>query len=312
MRQLTPKLRSLIARASHEDIARVGKIVGKLLYGLDRRHRRIVRRNLQFTHPQWSRRRINRLSRDIFQNFGITAIEMLQIGCYSREDVLQRVRVRGEEHLKRAIRNGKGAILISAHLGNWEMSPLVAACYYDAPLVLVARPVRPELLNRWLKGLRTRFGNVLLSKKGAVPEIVRGLRQGKLLGLLIDQGVTRSEGIDVEFFGHRVPATPIAAVLARRFDCPVMPAFCVREADGRLASIVEPPVVLQKSEDLDADLRVNTQRMYDAIEQMVRGYPEQWFWFHKRWKRYHPHLYPEDLARRQRSKAKRRKRARKG
>jgi KDO2-lipid IV(A) lauroyltransferase len=303
-------LRHTIAKIPQKHIASAGKVVGKILYSLNRRHRRIVIRNLRFTHPHYSHARIHALAHEVFQNAGITALEILQMSCFSRQDILGRVRVRGKEHLRQVINKGSGAILISAHLGNWEMGPLFIACYFQEPMVVVARPVRPDPLNRWLQGGRARFGNTVLYKKGAVPKAVRLLREGKLLALLIDQGVTRAEGLDVTFFYHPVPATPMVAILARRYDCPVVPAFCVRESDGTLALIVKPPLELQKTSDINGDLKANTQIMYSALEQAIRTYPGQWFWFHKRWKRYHPFLYPEDLARRQRRREKRAKRAR--
>ena len=99
-----------------------------------------------------------------------------------------------------------------------------------------------------------------------------------------------------------------AALLAQRYGSAVLPAYCVRERDGRLVVHVAPPVPIQKTKDSQADLQANTQMMTDAIEKAVRAYPDQWFWFHKRWKRYYPHLYPEDLARRKRRREKRKAR----
>lgn len=134
--------------------------------------------------------------------------------------------------------------------------------------------------------------------------MARMLRQGNILGLLIDQGTKFSEGVEVTFLGKTVTATPAAALLARRYNSPVLPGFCVREKDNSLTLIVKPPLNLQKTKDSRADLRVNTQIMTDAIEEAVRAYTEQWFWFHKRWKRHYPHLYPEDIARRQKRRQK--------
>jgi KDO2-lipid IV(A) lauroyltransferase len=281
------------------------------LYTLDRRHRRIVRRNLNFAQPHWSEDRIRKLSRAVFQNIGITVLEVLQMLSFGREDILQRVRLKGEEHLLEAMNGSRGALLISAHLGNWEMSHVFVGCHVQTPVVVVARRLRPMVLHRIMYALRTRFGNVILDKKGAIPEVTRTLRQRRVVGLLIDQGATRSEGVDITFFGRKVSATPAPAILARRHRCPVLPAFCVRESDGGLTLVVEPPLVLQHTKDVRTDIQVNTQLMNDAVERAVRAYPEQWFWVHKRWKRHYPALYPEDLAKRKRDKEKRKRRSQK-
>ncbi|MDY6838669.1 MAG: lysophospholipid acyltransferase family protein [Thermodesulfobacteriota bacterium] len=304
--------KSFVATIRQRHIFHVSRFLGTLVYVLDRRHRRIVRRNVQFTHPEWSRDRIRALSRHVFQNMAATFLEICQISCFSCDDILRRVQIRGEENLLPYLKNSEGVILISAHLGNWEMAHLFASCYLQRPLVLVARRIESKGFNRWINGVRARYGNVVLNKKRALPKMVRALQQGRPLGLLIDQGTKLSRGVEVRFFGQTTTATPAAALLARRYNIPVVPAFCVREADARLSLLVEPPVNLQKTEDPGADLKENTQRMTLAIEEAIRSYPEQWLWLHKRWKRHHPYLYAEDIARRQRRKARKRARSSQG
>ena len=301
-------LTAFIASIPQKHIASVGKILGMLVYFVDLRHRRIVRRNLQFVHPEWSQDRIQKLSKRVFENLGVTVLEICQMTCFSREDILRKVRIRGEENLLNAIKSPRGVMMISAHLGNWEMSQLLVSCYLRKPIVLVARRIQSKMLDRWIHGLRVRFGSVVLDKKRALPKMARALHQGKTLGLLIDQGTKLSRGVEVTFFGRTTTATPAAAILARRYDSPVLPVFCLREADASLMLVVEPPLNLQKTEDQRADLKANTQLMTSAIERAIRAYPEQWFWFHKRWKRHYPYLYPEDLARRKRRKEKERAR----
>lgn len=307
-RGLLPLLTGFIVSIPQKHVARAGRLLGMFVYIVDLRHRRITRRNLQFTHPEWSRESIQKLSRRVFQNIGITFLEICQMTCFSREDILRKVRIKGEENLLNAIKSPKGVIMISAHLGNWEMASLLISCYLEKPLLLVARRIQPTVINRWIHRLRCNFGNTIVYKKQALPKMARTLRNGKALGLLIDQGTRLSEGVEVSFFDRTVTATPAAALLARRYDSPVLPTFCIREADAGLTLVVEPPLTLKRTEDLRADLKANTQIMTSAIEKAVRAYPEQWFWFHKRWKRHYPYLYPEDLARRQRYKEKKRRR----
>jgi KDO2-lipid IV(A) lauroyltransferase len=127
----------------------------------------------------------------------------------------------------------------------------------------------------------------------------RMLDRGGIIGLLVDQS-RRSEGVDVTFFGRRVTATPAAAFLAIRCQCPVLPIFCVRDGSGRLTLVVKPPIEIKRRGDLRYDIQFNTQLITDAVENAVRQYPDQWFWVHKRWKKYYPEPYPEYVARRKR------------
>jgi KDO2-lipid IV(A) lauroyltransferase len=281
-----------------------GRILGALIYYVDIPHKRIVRRNLKFAYPEWMDEEICKVSRRIFQNLGITILEILQMAFFSREDFLRNIRIRGEEHLLDAVEGGKGVIIISAHLGNWEAASLFAPCYFGYPVTSVARKIESGIINRWIFKLRTRFGNSIIDKEGALPEMMQTLRKGKILALLIDQGTTRSEGVELVFYGKKVTVTPAAAMLALRCKSLVLPVFCVREEDFKLTIIIEPPVEIIRKKDLRADLKTNTQIMTDIIEKAVRRYPDQWLWLHKRWKRFYPDLYPEYIARRKRRREK--------
>lgn len=291
----------------------IGKLLGTIAYGFDIRHRRIVRRNLKFAYPNWSKEQIRNISHRVFQNIGITVLELFLMSFLSKEEILKKVSIKGREHVHEAIQSNIGVILISAHIGNWEMAHIFSSAYINQAIVLVARALDSILVDRWINGLRSKFGNIILYKKGALNRMARTLRQGGIVGLLIDQEARATESVPVSFFNGTVNATPSAALLARRYDCPVLPVFCVRKVhDNKLVLIVEPPLELINTKDTRSDLQINTQIMTRAIEKIVTAYPEQWFWVHKRWKRHHPNLYPEDMARHERRKAKKRAKLNKG
>ena len=292
-------LKRFMARTPRKHIFRIGKLIGRLAYYLDVPHRRIVRRNLAFAYPDWTREQVKSISRRIFQNLGITFLEILQLTALSREDLLKKIRVVGLEHLQRALQTNKGLILVSGHLGSWEMGLMYACSILEEPILGVVKKIRFAPLNRRIHRLRTRFGLKIVYKKGALPEMQQTLRRGGIVGLLVDQS-RRSEGVEVTFFGHKVTATPAAAFLAIRCKCPVLPLFCVREANGQLTLVVKPALEFKRTGDLRSDVQANTQVITDVVERMIRKYPEQWFWVHKRWKKYYPHLYPEYQARKKR------------
>ena len=279
----------------------LGRLLGILVYLTDTPHRRIVRRNLQFAYPEWSRDQIRQTSKHIFQNLGITFLEICQLACYSREDVIDRVRVVGSERWLRALENDQGLIIVSAHIGNWEIGLQFATCFMQKPALGIAKKIRFQPLNRWVHNLRTRFGNQIIYKKGAMPDMRKTLRKGGVVALLVDQS-RRKEGVEVNFFGHKVTTTPAAAYLGIRCKSPILPIFCIREASGQLTIYVDKPLNIKWSGDLRSDVQANTQLITDTVERMIRKYPDQWFWVHKRWKKYYPHLYAEYQLRRQRRK----------
>jgi KDO2-lipid IV(A) lauroyltransferase len=302
--QLKGRLRRLIVTVPRIYILRLGRLVGDLWRLVDVPRRRTVVRNLEFTHPQLSRAELRCLCRRVFQQFGITFLEICQMGFFSREDVLSRLRIVGGDHYFNATKGGSGVVLISAHLGNWEMALQFAACYLSVPVLTVAKHMRFKPLDRWLTHLRRRLGARVIFKEGAFGEMVKTVRSGEALTLLVDMS-RRQDGVDVTLFGRKATATPGAAMVALRCNSPVIPVFCFRDGDGDLTGQFHPPIPMQRSGDLRADVVVNTQRMTDVIEKVIREHMDQWFWYHRKWKKHYPELYPEFFARKQRRKEKR-------
>ena len=295
-------LRSFIANIPHRHIVNMGRRMGVVMYFLDVPHRRLARRNLQFCYPQWSGSQIDQLCREIFRNAGVTFLEIWQIAFFSREELLSMFnRVKGREHVFNALKQNRGAVIIGAHMANWELAFIFGGCYFGQPVTGVARHIRLGWLDRWFYRLRTRFGNRIIFKKDALPEMRRVLRRGELLALTLDQS-RHKQAIEIDFFGHKATATPAAALLAMRCKSPVLPSFCLRDATGRLSIEVAPPLELQRSGDLRADLQANTQKMIDVMEDQIRRHPQHWIWFQRPWKKTHPELYPRWTARRLKKK----------
>jgi Kdo2-lipid IVA lauroyltransferase/acyltransferase len=286
----------------------LGKLLGIMIYGLDPRHRRIAAKNLTFAFPKWSQSEVDGVVRRTFQNLGITFLEIVQMSYLSHRNILNKVRVENGNAIEAMIDHPNGAILISAHIGNWEMSHVFASARYNREITLVARALDFGPLDRWINNIRSKFGNRIWYKKGALHHLAKTLRIGGIVGMLIDQEARNDEACKALFFNHAINATPAPALLARRYECPVLPVFCIREIPGnRLVLKVGSPLELVKTKDRQSDIQINTQMMISAVETIVREYPDQWFWVHKRWKRHHPELYPEDMARHERRKEKKRK-----
>ena len=294
-------MKSGITKIPRQLIINSGKLLGLLFYSLAVPHRRLVRRNLQFCYPEWSHKEIRELSRRIFMNLGTTLVEMLQSSLMSPEEVLKALRVEGEENFNKAFKSNRGIVIVSAHMGNWEVG-LHITNYYGKPMLGVAAKTRYGWADILLRRSRNRLGNTIIDKKGALPKITEGLRRGEVIGMLIDQS-RRKHGIEVTFFGRKATASPAAALLALRCKSLVLPAFSVREPDGQLTIQVKRPIEMTRTGDLRRDIQSNSQRMIDVVEQMVRTYPDQWFWLLKPWKVHYPELYSDWEARRRRRKA---------
>jgi KDO2-lipid IV(A) lauroyltransferase len=296
-------LKSFVAKIPNSYLLFFGKMLGNLLYCLAVSQRRIVNRNLRFCFVDSSPQQIQSKSKHIFQHFGITILELLQMAYLSKQELVSKVRVENIEILIEAIAEQKGIVLITAHLGNYEVAAQSVPCILGQQMSAVAKKLRNVRLNRFIHNLRTRFGNKVIYKKGALPEIMQTLREGAIVGIMMDIS-RRFDGVEVSFFDRRATATPAAALLGLRCKSPIIPAFCHRNPKGELIVRVEPPVEIRRSSDLRSDLQFNTQLITDRVERAVRNYPEQWNWLLKRWKEYYPGLYPESQKRLERIKKK--------
>jgi KDO2-lipid IV(A) lauroyltransferase len=282
----------------------LGRGIGRIAYGLDIRHRRIILQNLAFIYPQWDSGQTRQMARRVFEHFGVVLLEILQAPFLSRAQLMDRVHVEGLEILVQAMHEAHGCLLYSAHLGNWELGFLALSARLNCSVLTVAKPIKLGAAHAWLNALRSRFGNRVVFKDGALPFMVRSLRKGHTVAVLIDQGVRHKEAVEVSFFGKRTMATPAAALLGLRCRVPVIPIFCVRGRDGRYRIQVQRAVPFDRSASLRSDIEAFNQKLFYILEDIIKEYPEQWFWFHKRWKRTHPDLYPEyrELRRKKRRK----------
>ena len=138
--RLRGKFTTFIASVPYKRISSIGRVLGMLMYGIDVRHRRILRRNLKFVYPEWPPERVKKSFPGVFfKTWALLFWKFVKWSCFSSDDILKKVKIRGQEHLLNAMHNNKGAILITAHLGNWEIVPLFWPLYFKTPLTVVAR-----------------------------------------------------------------------------------------------------------------------------------------------------------------------------
>lgn len=265
--------------------------LGDLWYRLDRRHREIVRANLEFAYgPELSPAARERLAREVFRQFVRFSWEMLELLVAPLSWIKKRVVIVGQEHIDAALAQGRGMIAIAAHAGNWEYTVMGYALHYQ-PEAVVARELDHPWGRALARYLRERGGNLMLDKRGGLKAIVKHLRANGIVGIVIDQNTASDEGLLVDFFGQAARTTPVAALLARHRDIPVLPALSRRLSGGRHLMIIFPPIPMEKTGDPQADILRHLQLQNRAIEAWVRAEPAQWLWLHRRWKNQFPELY---------------------
>ena len=263
---------------------RLGRWVGLLAYLCLSRRRAVALANLTLAFGGTGNpRELRALARRSFEHLGVTAAECCRLFFGRPGLLLGKVQVDGLSHLKAAMAQERGALLFTAHFGNWE---LLAAAHVLAgyPLSVVIRPLDNPALEALLARCRERVHLRLIPKREALREVVAALGRGEMVGILLDQNATLREGVFVPFFGRLASTSKGLALLAQKTGAPVVPIFIHREADGTPRVTVEPPVPLQQSGDREADTLANTAAFTRIIERHIAAHPEQWFWVHRRWK----------------------------
>jgi len=264
----------------------LGVLGGLIAYKLDSRHVPIGLKNLAIAYPELTpvaRRRILRAS---YVNLGRGGAEYVRLGGFFSRRMMRQVRYEGLELWEEMKRRqpGRGILVLSAHFGNFELLQ-AAHAMHGHQISLVHHTQRFLAGDALMTFVRERAGVEIIRKHRAARAVIRALREGEMVGIPFDQNAKRSEAVFVPFFGELAATSSGLARLARMSGAAVAPVYIVRDPNRRTHRIViQDELELQRTADLDADVMENTRRFVAAIEQMVRAYPEQFLWTHRRFR----------------------------
>ena len=290
------KLLSLFVRLLPLSLAlKCGELLGLLFYYLFPSRRRITLDNLSqafnnFTHGVYTERSERAphstpalIARSMARNMGKNAMEFLRLPSLTKDNMDNYIKWSGLEHLDNALKLQKGAFVLTAHLGNWD---LVASAYAlkGYQVNLITKHLKIEFLNKFWMQSRSQKNITQLYREGSIKEIINALKRNELMGFILDQHTHSKDGVLVNFFGRPCWTTPGLAVLAQRLKVPVVPSFIIRQPDGTHKAFVEPAIPFVEKETQEETIRYNTQAYTDCLEKYIRQYPDQWIWMHRRWK----------------------------
>ena len=261
----------------------LGGFLGELAYKLDKRHQIVIIENLQNSFKGITQDEIRKTGLSVYNNVGRHAVEFIQSGRYGRGGLEDRFSFVNYESYERAVAGGRGVLILTAHIGSWELMGL-AQSIKRPPISFVVRPLDNPYLDRAVSRIRTRYGNSIINKKMGMKEILKTLKGGGSVAILLDQNVSRGEGVFVDFFGRPACTNRGLALIAARTKAPVIPAFIRRTGPDTHEIVIGEEVPLIDPGDREADVKANTQAYTKAIEDFARKYPDQWFWMHRRWK----------------------------
>ncbi|MGE3274371.1 MAG: lysophospholipid acyltransferase family protein [Vicinamibacterales bacterium] len=260
----------------------LGAALGRAFYGLDRSHRRVALTNLAQSFPTKSEAERTAIARQMFEHFGRLLFQILKFSTLSPAQILARVEFEGEDRARHAYAQGKGVLFFTGHFGYWELHAMAHGLRIR-PIGVLARALDNPYLHDLLERVRTRTGNHVIYRQGAVRRVLKTLAGGEGVAMLIDQHMHSADAIWVDFFQRPAATTSTLAVLALRTGAPVVPVFALPLPDGRIKLIYDHPVEPPPGEG-DEQVRAFTQRCTDVLEMYVRRNPELWLWMHRRWR----------------------------
>jgi KDO2-lipid IV(A) lauroyltransferase len=288
-------LRSAVAAAATLSFSRAGSIgdaIGRLGFSPLGIRRRVVERQLEVALGITDRAEIERIARAAYGNLGRTSVETAILPSRSRQQIIELFEeVQGWSIVEERLARGKGLIVVTGHLGNWELGGAYVAAR-GVPIDAVARHMANPLFDRYLTRTRERIGMSIIHDEEAVKRVPRSLRSGRVVAFLVDQGAVGLASTWVPFFGRLAKTPRGPAVFALRLGAPIVFGAVVRRPSGRYMLTFEAIDPVETGDrEVDVDRIVAEYTL--TLERHVRRTPEQYFWHHRRWKHQRPGTPPE-------------------
>jgi Kdo2-lipid IVA lauroyltransferase/acyltransferase len=273
-----------LGRAPRE-LARLvaGALAGAVYLALGRL-RRVGMRNLEMALPELSANERKRILRRVYRYLGWQLVEFCRMPRYTAENTRDWIRTEGLEYFIAAQARGKGVLVLTGHLGAWELSSFYHSLM-GYPMGMVIRRLDNRLLDDFVNGIRCLHGNRVLHKDDFARGLLTAMRAGETVGILMDTNMTPPQGVFVPFFGRLACTASGLARVALRTGAAVLPGFMMWEpAERKYVLRFGPELEFTETADPEADVLAATARCNEVLEAWIRRYPEQWLWIHRRWK----------------------------
>ncbi|RJQ39394.1 MAG: lipid A biosynthesis acyltransferase [Nitrospiraceae bacterium] len=262
-----------------------GESLGVLFFYLWRSRRNIAIENLRksiASHAISISETPEKIIRNNFRNLGRSLSEIIKIYYGAGRKIIDSVEFEGAENAHKAKSKGRGILFITGHCGNWELMATASAKLL--PAYGIVRQINNPYINKFIEGVRQRYGTKVIYKKGALKAVMKVLKNNGSVAILMDQAVLSDEGYVIDFLGRGAWTTKMPALIARKTGAVVLPVFMHRTDKGHKIKIY-PEVALSDIADKENAIIEDTKRFSGFIEEYIKEHPSEWLWIHKRWKR---------------------------
>jgi len=248
------------------------------------RLRGVGERNLELALPQLSSKARRKILRHVFRNLGWQLVEFCRMPRYTAENTRNWIRTEGLEHYLAAQARGRGVLVLTGHLGSWELSSFYHSLM-GYPMGMVIRRLDNRLLDEYVNRIRCLHGNRVLHKDDFARGLLTAMRAGETVGILMDTNMTPPQGEFVRFFGIPACTASGLARVALKTGAAVLPGFMLwEESERKYVLHFGPELSFTKTGHHEADILAATQQCNDVLEAWIRRYPDKWLWIHRRWK----------------------------
>jgi KDO2-lipid IV(A) lauroyltransferase len=273
-----------LGRMPHAMARVLAGILAWAVYHLLGRLRRVGRRNLELAFPEQSKIWREATLRGVYRHLGWQLVEFCRMERYTAANTRTWLRTEGLEHYLRARERGKGVLVLTGHLGAWELSSFYHSLM-GYPMGMVIRRLDNRLLDGYVNGIRCLHGNRVLHKDDFARGLLKAMHGGETVGILMDTNMTPPQGVFVEFFGRQACTASGLARVALKTGAAVLPGFMLWEpGEGRYVLHFGEELKLTRTGDHETDVLAATQQCAAVTEAWIRRYPDQWLWIHRRWK----------------------------
>lgn len=260
-----------------------GNFIAFCFFKFDKKHTKIIKTNLNLCQIEAS----DELILQIYKNYAKFALEFLKNQDKTKDQILKDIVFENEEIMQEARNLGRPVIIQTAHYGNWELLSLATAAKFGA-LSIIGRRLDDEKMDEILSKNRKRFEIELIDKKNAAKPSLMALKNNRILGILTDQNTAKSEGLEIEFFGKKALHTPAASIFAKKTKALIVPAFIYQKDNKYIVKFMPKIDILSLEND---EILQATKAQAKATEMMIRQKPDEYFWFHARFKHFYEDLY---------------------
>src|SRR5215470_6751251 len=263
---------------------RIAAVILRILLAMLPKLRRIAEFNLRLAFPEWSDAQREGAIRNMTRYLGWQAVEFARFPRFKRENIEQIIEIEGHENFLAAQKRAKGVLILTGHIGAWELSSFAHAIY-GYPMHYLARPLDNTRLDEFVSRYRGLSGNQPICKNESARVVLKSLNNAGIVGILADQNTLPEEGVFVDFFGQAACTTSGIARLALHTGAAVVPGYAYWDAAAQKYKLrFDPAVEIVETGDSERDIFENTQRFAKITEDIIRKFPDQWVWVHARWK----------------------------